>query len=254
MQMTFTSQPIDYEPRDARRRAKARIRWIIGIALLMAIAGAWWQGPQTYEKIRRAYWQYRVENYVAPADRVVYEEDPARWPALLALPGYASMACYSTGPETCPFVAYMAQPVARLEIISGLRLAPTSLFAHSLKTPGGRQCLVDVWMAYNGIRMGPQGASPDNQVRFDLCTSVVDGTKLVDAMPSPWIAPQEIAEHRRTPLYARIFAGQIDPNDATHFTIPFEIGGYSDVLDGNLRDNLDVILRPRKLHHPLNPK
>jgi len=73
-------------------------------------------------------------------------------------------------------------------------------------------------------------------------------------MPSPWIAPQSVAENRQAPLYARIYAGQIDPNDATHFTIPFEIGDYSDVLDGYLRNDETVILRPHKFDNPLNPK
>jgi hypothetical protein len=49
------------------------------------------------------------------------------------------------------------------------------------------------------------------------------------------------------PPKMRMYAGQIDPNDASHFTIRYEIWGQSDVLDGYLDDKDQVTLKPRQL-------
>ena len=245
---------LDYASNPFGRRRKFRRR-LLQILSSLAITGAiWWQGPAAYRRMLRAYWEHRVEEYTAPSDRIIYEEDPAGWPALLSQSDYKNMSAYSS-PGWNSFVAYSAQPVKRLADVTGLRLGNLALFAHSRRTPEGRNCLVVVSMAVNAMRPNAQGATPDNQVRFfGLCTSVLDGSKFHEAMPSPWIAPQSVAENRQAPLYARIYAGQIDPNDATHFTIPFEIGDYSDVLDGYLRNDETVILRPHKFDNPLNPK
>jgi hypothetical protein len=251
--MADASQVIDYEAGDPGRRAKVRRRRLVGLVMLVAlVAGGWWGGAAGYRRVLRSYWEYRVEHYVAPSGRVVYEEDPQRWPALLAQANYRNLQL--TSPGWSPFVVYMSPAVERLREVSGLRIGETALFAHSRRTPDGRERLVVVWMAYNAVRADAQGASPDNQVCFDLFISVVDGAKLMETMPSLWIAPTAVAENRQAPLYARMFAGQIDPHDATHFVIPFEIGEYGDVLDGHLRDDLTVALRPRKLEHPMNPK
>jgi hypothetical protein len=50
----------------------------------------------------------------------------------------------------------------------------------------------------------------------------------------------------RHPPRVRIYAGQVDPDDAAHFTIRYEMWGRSDVLDGRLDDNDNVTLTPRK--------
>jgi hypothetical protein len=42
----------------------------------------------------------------------------------------------------------------------------------------------------------------------------------------------------------RLVAGQPDPADAAHFTIPYQLDGKDGVIDGWLRDE-GVVLRPR---------
>jgi hypothetical protein len=44
----------------------------------------------------------------------------------------------------------------------------------------------------------------------------------------------------------RILAGQPDPNDPTHFTIPYVLDGKPGVIDGFLRANGRVMLEPRE--------
>jgi hypothetical protein len=48
-----------------------------------------------------------------------------------------------------------------------------------------------------------------------------------------------------TPPQVRIYAGQVDPADASHFTIRYEMWGQTDVLDGRLDNNDGITLRQR---------
>jgi hypothetical protein len=244
---------LDYQPDAPAQRRKRRRRRVLLVALVLGFAGlAVWLGPSTYRAVLRTYWERRVKAYTAPPDRVVYEEDPSRWPVLLAQPGYRKMTAGSPGWQD--FVAYLATPVTSFSKASGVRAGGTALFAHSRRAPAGRERLVVVWLAYNGIRPNESGSGPEGQVRLALCTTVVTGSKRREGIVHVFIAPKSVAEHRRSPPYARIYAGQLDLNDASHFTIPFQIGDYEDVLDGYLRDDETVLIRPRKLDHPLNPK
>jgi hypothetical protein len=49
----------------------------------------------------------------------------------------------------------------------------------------------------------------------------------------------------KIPPRVRVYAGQIDPQDASHFTIRYEMWGQSDVLDGWLNDHDAVRLQQR---------
>jgi hypothetical protein len=245
------NQPLDYEPSERTRRRRRLRRLFTIFTILALVALAWWQGPASYRRIARAYWQYRVARFTAPADRVVYEEDPSRWPALLAQPGYRKMPV--SAPGWSPFVACLAEPVRRLSELTGARPGATALFAHARRAPDGGKHTVVVWIPINAVRPSAQGASSDNQVVVGLSTSVISGNTQRDGIHHVSIAPPSVAENRQTPLYARIYAGQRDPLDPTHFTIAYEIGEYADVLDGYLRDDGTVVLRPRKHDHPVNP-
>jgi hypothetical protein len=49
----------------------------------------------------------------------------------------------------------------------------------------------------------------------------------------------------RTPPLVQIYAGQLDPADASHFTAKYQMWGQEDVLDGRLGNNDDVTLTQR---------
>jgi hypothetical protein len=44
----------------------------------------------------------------------------------------------------------------------------------------------------------------------------------------------------------RLFAGQLDPNDASHFTIDYVIGDQKGVIDGWLKEDGSVLLQKRE--------
>jgi hypothetical protein len=247
------SPPLDYLPGAAIRRRRRR-RTVVGAvaALALVVLGAW-LGPGVWRRSLVAYRERGARNYVAPPDRVVYEEDPGQWAALLARPNYRRFNSGSTGWNS--FVAHTVPEVGRLAQAGELRLGGTAVFCHARQSPAGNKRLVVVWLASNGVRCTAQGASPDNQVQITFCTSVVDGGTMVrEGRAAIWVAPQSVAENRQTPLYARLFGGQADPTDPSHFTIAFDLDLYTDVIDGYLRDDNRVVLRPRSHEHMLNPK
>jgi hypothetical protein len=251
--MTSPAPALEYEPGHSVRRRKRRRRVaMIVVALGLVLLGAWC-GPAAARRLRVAYREHKAKTYRAPPDRVVYEEDPARWPAMLGQSNYRSLNASSTGWNA--FVGYAVPEVDRLAQAGQLRLGGTAVFCHARKTPSGRERLVVVWLPSNGVRCNAQGATPDNQVQITFITSVVEGgTVLSERFTPVWVAPQSVAENRQTPLYARLFAGQPAIADPTHFTIAFDLDQYNDVIDGHLRDDDTVVLRPRNHEHMLNPK
>jgi hypothetical protein len=56
----------------------------------------------------------------------------------------------------------------------------------------------------------------------------------------------------RQPPNVRIFAGQPDPADASHFTIRYQMWGREDIIDGRIDDQEQVSFRPR--NPPTGPK
>jgi hypothetical protein len=53
----------------------------------------------------------------------------------------------------------------------------------------------------------------------------------------------------KIPPRVRVYAGQIDPKDASHFTIRYEMWGQSDFVDGWLSDNDAIRLVQRNPPH-----
>src|SRR5687767_7489630 len=86
-----TTPSLDYQPGQAVRRRRRRKQFLAAVVVATLVALCAWQGPGAYRWMVRAYWARQVATYRAPADLVVYEEDPAQWPALLARGGYRNM-------------------------------------------------------------------------------------------------------------------------------------------------------------------
>ena len=251
--VTAAGSALDYQPGRVVQRHRRRRRLFALLLIAFTVGVCAWQGPRAYRLAVRAYWARQVAAYRAPADLVVYEEDPAQWPALLARGGYRGPP--SNLPGWCPFVAHVNGPVRRFvethELTAG---GDAVVFAHARRNPSGKERVVVVWLPYNAVRCNEKGATPDNQVQMTFFTGVWDGTNLHEGRVALWVAPDRIARDRTTPLYARLCAGQPALSDPTQFTIALEMSEYFDVIDGYLRDDDTVLLRPRSHEHMLNPK
>jgi hypothetical protein len=219
-----------------------------------------------------------------PATKVVWEEDPTNAARLLTGEGYREIrpegnwasefrnaippGAFATLPA--PIQASLPQPGP-----VGGHDAP--IFVHSRTSPGGAGRLVIVWFTGN-LQMSARISSLDNGRAFT--ESLYKGQAFHAAAYTPGVGEQppeqtdagatllaihpdfdrlEILLHwtpskvpdepghmrvdRRDVL--RIYAGQPDPADASHFTIAYTLDGTPGTIDGRLLDNDRVDLKPR---------
>jgi len=120
---------------------------------------------------------------------------------------------------------------------------------HERTSPAGHRRLVCVDYAPGTTTFQPAFIGGYN---YDACV----------APPATWTKPLVAVEHGyeldvpsgypRHPPLVRVYAGQPDANDQSHFTIRYQMWGQEDVLDGWLGDDDEVRLVPR--HLPEWPK
>jgi hypothetical protein len=236
--------PLDYQPDSPSLRRKRFIfRTVIVIAMILGGTGAYFLGPIAANALITWHLYRHSLAYTAPPDRVVYEEDPLRG-AQLAKKGYQLMSAMSPG--WCHYWTIPYPSLARLS------LPPTIVFMHARTSPGGAERLVLIWMASNGIRADASGASPDNQVRINLISIVCDGPhNCWDSFHVPQLAPMSLAMNRATPLYLRMFAGQPDRQDASRFTIAYQIGETSGACS---KDNSSATIKLNCMRAAAQPR
>jgi WD40 repeat protein len=109
-------------------------------------------------------------------------------------------------------------------------------FMHQLRSPAGHVRLVSI-----AIRGG--GTQPDNSVyvslHSDIFTLATSATVATNVSSHDMAMTHGTADHPMT-----IFAGQTDPLDPSHFTIPIDFRGQRRVIDGHLRDDDTILLDP----------
>jgi hypothetical protein len=255
--MSDPSPQLDYAPAPPKRR-----KWIWrSIALILGLSvglvSVKW-GPQFVRTAKILYWQNKCLSYSAPADRVVYEEDPDAAAKLLAT-GSGEYVPTALNRETgkAPTTAASHVPASWSALRPRVTTFPLMMYArnsspatagvvflHELTSPGGSRRLVCV-------RYLPQSPtfSPAFVAGYDYDSDVL--------IPATWTRPAArvargsafsvLSNIPRHPPRVRMYAGQPDPADPTHFTIRYEMWGQSDVLDGYLDNNDGVTLKPRTL-------
>lgn len=234
-----TSAPLGYAappPWHRRRRFRRAGRVVVLIGL---VAAGWRWGPPAWRHVRLLYWQRQCLAYTTPADQVVYDENPVRAATLLKREEYVHHPASAPG----RLVAMAREPRCWAEAI---RLAPNSnllpgtaggcpvFFLHERRSPDGTRRLVIV------------GGVPGSDIPFlrlirpagllrqpSVCDRVFHFD--LDVELSCDVPPPEF----------RVFAGQADPADPSHFTIRGEMGGTLVSFDGWLKDGDRVDLRIR---------
>ena len=210
------------------------------------------------------FWQRQCLRYTAPADQVVYEEDPTEATRLLADPNrYVAYklnrggAPDSTPAKTTAAALQFPRCWQRFSALSPIRnvwsVGPLGtgsgaiLFLHERTSSAGNRRLVCLRYYAETYSFTPSFINAYN------CDTQV-------YTPAEWTTPSSAANQSmsvdvisgfpRHPPRVRIYAGQIDPSDAAHFTIRYEMWGKSDILDGRLNNDDSVTLNPR--HPPLD--
>ncbi|HEX2973300.1 MAG TPA: hypothetical protein VHP11_13275 [Tepidisphaeraceae bacterium] len=222
-------------------------------------------------------------NFARPPETVVYTEDPKEAAALLASSSVVKPLAYSASDahyrqfsvqvsacRTGSDVLGPSQTDAQTELNVNLRLNEDAalVFLHRMKTPAGEDRLV--WIRLQALQSSrdvrPGSLNPDAgmQISRSLVAYVVPpdlqdrrswNPMVLRIVPSDsdWIrlprtspnTPEaSLTVEHSTPW--RVFAGQIDPNDPSHLTIPYEIAGQRYTLDARLNNGDRLVFTPQQ--------
>jgi hypothetical protein len=251
--------------------------FVLGPQLFPVIQQQWqkWQARRAEEKAKQAALtlQQQCMTYSPPAGRVVYEEDPAEIARLLKEQGgtYHSPA-RQVGNAPPGWVAPLSA-VPPPFFSSGRDYA--LLFLHERTTPGGVKHLV--WVQLAPDYRFERANQTDENGRIASATFKLLRRRAVLASSRPVgdegltngrtqqrlaeIVLPDTASHEVARVAAgapidqpppidygnrlRVYAGQPDPADESHFTIGYRLDGRDGVIDGWLKDD-GLSLRPRE--------
>lgn len=241
-----TPSQLEYAPAPPLHRRK-RFRRIVLLVVLCALVYPGWRfGPRVWAKGRLLYAQRRCLNYERSADWVVYESRQPQATDLLNRYGYypiLSPAQFTGGSLQQPpaVAAYVPDELNEFERrVSGAPSPPSSavLFMHELRDKAGRRRLVIV--RRGATVYGPVFSAFDlSATLFAPATLSSDLSVVVSASPRMWAynGPAMLLSSEGLCFYA----GQIDPGDAGHFTIRYEMEGKEGVVDGRLNERGDEV-------------
>lgn len=213
---TEKADTLHYAPPPPLRHRPVTRRAVIFLLVASAAAVPLSRLPALWWRLNLLIPQRRCLQHVVPPETVVLEPDPHRAAELLKRPGYLPWidrkTAYLTAPE---WERYYAALVPN----SGVRSAGT-VFLGGRTSPAGGERLVAVDIS----------ASP--QLRY-LSARVIE--------PGGVFHPPRLRGmhdgYLKLENDVRVFAGQRDPADASHFTIACEAGTCRRTIDGWLRND-----------------
>jgi len=203
-------------------------RVFLALALMAIVAAAARWGRPAYDRAALLYHQHACMNYLAPADQVVFDSDPAHAVSLATDPDFVlSGGCaFRRSPNDW-------QPFK----LTPAWMPPTQqamIFLHERRAAGGMPRLVAIerdagpdCLAFSASVFEPMG------IRRPL------NLKAVTAGMSSDVG--DTTTHPDT----RFFAGQPDPIDPSHFTIRYERAGATHLIDGYLLTDNSITLTQR---------
>lgn len=222
------SRQLDYAPKPhALRGARARRIALVAGALLLLLVIAWIT-PRAFRRLQLAHWQRQCLTYVAPPDRVIHETDPAEVPKLLALP-LPYQGSLAAGH------AFLIPPPYRNLVVSQ---SVGTAFLHERVPPRGDRRLVAVDLFTTTIM-------PNKVMSFSA--TAIDPSSAVHG-PSALITLTRgdgVTVTLQPGDTFRVFAGQPDPDDVSHFTIDYLVNDTRHTVDGWLVDDGMVRIEAR---------
>jgi hypothetical protein len=216
--------------------------------------------------------------YTAPANQTVYEEDNGRAATLIAGDSnYSTVRCnnfiYITpAPWQLPAIRKsIGNPAPFLATTPFMTTSSAIVFLHSRKNAAGAERLVHVEFSANEdlsiIRQSPEKmirvrnqraliansvhAKPDATLAFGTSRSLLISQPYEKCTNIIWLPAKDgRMETGKVQTEAsnvfRLFAGQADPKDASHFTITYELDDQPGIIDGWLLNDETVALEPRR--------
>ena len=205
--------PLDYaqtSPWHQRRSSRRVVMLCFGV-LLLGLCLRW--GGSLVQRAKANYWFAQCVNHSSAPDEIAFEEDAA-----------GSAVAGRQVPQWSSFYGTWSR--------AGL-LTRGTLFLHKRMSRSGNGRLVGVDLL-NGRNGGVQMQS-----------------RVFEPPVNPGPAKLKSATAREVELLKepgglRIFAGQADPSDASHFTIAYQVRERRGLIDGWLKDDDTVLLEPRE--------
>ena len=225
---------------------------VLVLVLALFCAGYGW-GPAAWHQSRVLYWQRQCLNYRPDANDVVYEEEPSAAGRLLARgSNYTAYPLARRSPPAArmPVNAAALIPACwtRLSTLSGTSPvwhdAGAVVFLHECISPAGNRRLVMVRYFPEPDKFA-SNFYHDYNFDYDLLTPATWSSPPCRAAPWFSMSAVQTGSPRHPPL-VRMYAGQADPHDPSHFTIRYRMWGQEDVLDGKLDDQDEITLAPRR--------
>lgn len=222
--MGTAAEPLAYAPPPARRRRW----WLLGVLLCGIVLIGWASrryGLPVWRHLQLVALERKCLKYAPPPDQVVYEEEPTEVAFLVASdPGYRYRAGYREAPSYCYYAPtlWAQYPLGRWE--------PGPRFLHERRGAGGsaRLIAVDLSRLDNGFYFYPRIIQP---------ATLSSPPKLLKRIYAMGLRLEPTDE-------VRIYAGQADPNDSSHFTIRFMLNGTAGMIDGWIRADDTVSMKP----------
>jgi hypothetical protein len=230
------ARQLEYE----QRRASLRRRRIATLGAVIILLSAVTPFAVRYARMAAERWRvnrlYRdCAAHVSPVTTVVWEEDVEQVKRLRSAGAYEIVGSHHGD------AAYLVPPKWReLNAAIGQQIQTWgTLFLHERATPQAkRKLLVGVDIA-GWSRGGPV-------VLFARVRTIAPAAPIRLPRQAKVDHPSVVLATTDSPL--RLFAGQADPNDASHFTIDYAFGDAKGVVDGWLKEDGSVLLEKREIN------
>lgn len=240
------SEPTVLEYAKGHSRWPRRLRRAVAAMMVLGLLFAAWHWHRDISQhVSAWYWQGQCANFTLPPGELMVAMDPAAARMSLPSPPWESWRIAYT--STTGAARHIAAADNLLDV-AGLRSMippkPSVIFVHEriAAAPGGKPRLVMV--ALDARTYAPL---PGFEVivlsegsLFRLPQNVSPGTRAAIGLN---LGPQPDPD-------LRIYAGQPDPADPSHFTIDYEMWGQRDTFDGWLQPDDTVRLKPRSRPMP----
>lgn len=248
---------------------------VLGPQLFPFLQARWaqWQQSRAQAAARQAAMAIEQQSlsHVIPADKVVYEEDPDRAAALMAADpaGYRSLRANQSGPPGWRPPVRAVPPNYRNGNDYPL------LFLHERATPAGAHYVVTVHLLAQNMlsTIAAAGSGKPAAINLKKTRQLYAEARLATSRGTPpmdverahqkavsLILPdsgmRELVRFSGDPTLdaaarldygniLRFFGGRADPDDATHFTLHYQLDGRDGVIDGWMKDD-GIQMQPRE--------
>ena len=233
--LTQLPHKLDYKPVDALSRRRVR-RWMVAIIIGIVLVLVCYRQPLRTQRnyAQSWYWQRQCLHFELPPDTVVWQQcltaDEAA--AMVATGRYKAL-------PTWPSAGYPPNSVVLkrpncFDSAIGEAGSNAIVFLHELTSPSGQKRLAVV-LTRSALNPRDPHDYPPNVELDSYAYSVASwGQTQNSGSPRFLYFPKTITS---APHRLKIFAGQVDPNDNSHFTISYELDGEPGIIDGNLENS-----------------